>query len=74
MYIEELVHEYDRNPSNATLVPKVGAQLYSLGQMAPSKRPARIICTCSTKYVLYLSSGSWKYVGRLIASFNVADM
>ena len=25
MYIEELVHEHDRDPSNATLVPKVGA-------------------------------------------------
>ena len=33
MYIEELVHEHDRDPSNATLVPKVGAQLYSIGQM-----------------------------------------
>lgn len=33
MYIEELVHEHDRDPSNATLVPKACPQLYSLGQM-----------------------------------------
>ena len=49
MYIEELVHENDRDPSNATLAPKGCAQLYRVLPDALSKRPTRIICNRPVK-------------------------
>ena len=55
IYIEELVHENDRDPSNA---PKGSAQFYRVLPDAPSKRPARIFCDRPVKYILYLLSGS----------------
>ena len=57
MYIEELVHENDRDPSNATLAPKGCAQIYRVLPNAPFKRPTRIFCNRHVKYILYLSSG-----------------